>query len=441
MLLPLAAAGSQTLRGHVPRAASAMNAAGLLSATNRLHLVIGLPLRNTEGLSNFLQRLYDPASPDYHRYLAPEQFTEQFGPSQADYNALVVFASASGLKVAATHPGRTLLDVEAPVAAVEKAFHLTIRQYRHPSENRTFFAPDSEPTLDLNVPVLHVTGLDNYFLPHPNAMPIPLGASESPKPNAGSGPSGAYQGYDFRNAYALGVPLTGSGQVIGLLELGGYDTNDIVKYENITGLPNVALQNVLLGGASGLSGPDDSEACLDIEMAVAMAPGVSSVVVYEAPMTVAGWLDVLGEMANPTHGEPRPAQLQQFVGAGRQPQRRCSLQKICRAGSILFPSLRRQRRLLLGQLANGRHSRMGGQPVCDDCRRDQIDNRCHGGPPIRNDLEFRLQFRGATGHGQRRRHRPELHDSNLAGGHQHDGQRRIENEAQRARCLDGRLRC
>ena len=61
-----------------------------------------------------------------------------------------------------------MLDVKGSVAAVEKAFRVTLRDYRHPKENRLFFAPDSEPSLDLTVPTLHISGLDNYALPHPN---------------------------------------------------------------------------------------------------------------------------------------------------------------------------------------------------------------------------------------------------------------------------------
>ena len=104
---------------------------------------------------------------------------------------MIAFAQAHGLKVTATHPNRVLLDVNGPVTAVEKAFHVTLRVYPHPTEQRTFFAPDVEPSLDLTVPVLHISGLDNFALPQPRLQATRLNTlPKSALPNAGSGPSG-----------------------------------------------------------------------------------------------------------------------------------------------------------------------------------------------------------------------------------------------------------
>src|SRR5258708_27251514 len=58
--------------------------------------------------------------------------------------------------------------------------------------------------------------------------------------------------------------------------------NDITSYETQTGLPNVPLSNVLLDGFNGNPGSANIEVALDIEVAIAMAPGLSQVIVYEA---------------------------------------------------------------------------------------------------------------------------------------------------------------
>ena len=89
----------QVLRGLLPAAAARVAPVGRLPGSQRLNLAIGLPLRNQAVLSNLLRQLYDPASPDYQQYLTPEQFTERFGPTEQDYQALVAFARASGLAV------------------------------------------------------------------------------------------------------------------------------------------------------------------------------------------------------------------------------------------------------------------------------------------------------------------------------------------------------
>ncbi len=73
---PVGAADRQTLQGHVPAAVAHLTSVGHLEAARELKLAIGLPLRNQEGLTNLLQRIYDPTSPDYHHYLTPAQFAE-----------------------------------------------------------------------------------------------------------------------------------------------------------------------------------------------------------------------------------------------------------------------------------------------------------------------------------------------------------------------------
>jgi hypothetical protein len=280
----------QKLSGHVPEAAKRLRPAGYLPASKRLDLALGLPLRNKEAVGTLLQQIYDPGSPSFHRYLMPQEFTEMFGPTEQDYQALLSFANSNGFTITATHPNRTLLDVNATVEAIEKALHLSMRVYQHPTESRTFFAPDVEPSLDLGVPVLHISGLDDYSPPRPNSRLEPVDKTAKPKPNVGSGPGGAYMGNDFRAAYAPGVALNGSGQSVGLVQFDGYYASDIADYEASNGIPNVQLVNVLLNGVTGVpsnnsdpsqNGGGPLEVSLDIEAVIAMAPGISSVYVYQ----------------------------------------------------------------------------------------------------------------------------------------------------------------
>ncbi len=176
-----------------------------------------------------------------------------------------------------------LVNVTGKVSDIQKAFHVTLRTYQHPAESRDFFAPDVEPTVDSSVPVLHVSGLDNYQLPKP--LFHKMTASKA-APALGSGPSGSYIGYDFRNAYVPGTTLNGSGQKVGLLEFdSGFLQSDITAYEALAGLPNVPVQAVLLDGYGGGLGIGNVEVSLDIEMAISMAPGQSQVLVYEGENT------------------------------------------------------------------------------------------------------------------------------------------------------------
>ncbi|MGP8020497.1 MAG: immunoglobulin domain-containing protein [Limisphaerales bacterium] len=295
---PVCAAERQVVHIHMPAAAAHLQPLGPMGSSQPLNLAIGLPLRNQETLNNLLEQIYDPASPNYHHFLTPEQFTAQFGPSEQDYQAVIAFAKANGLTVMAENSNRLLVDVSGSVADIERVLHVRMQVYQHPTENRTFYAPDVEPSLDLAVPILGISGLNNYSLPRPHYVVKPLVQGQAVAPNAGSGPGGTYMGKDFRAAYAPDTMLDGSGQVVGLLQFDGYTASDITYYESQAGLPSVTLSNVLIDGASGLpSGSGgEVEVSLDIEMVISMATNVSQVIVYEAP-NPSPFVDILNRMA------------------------------------------------------------------------------------------------------------------------------------------------
>ena len=286
----------KTLPGHVPGIISHLTPLGLLPATNQLRLAIGLPLRDRAGLEDFVAQVYNPASPNFRQFLTPAEFTARFGPTEADYAAVKKFAQTNGLTITATHGNRLLLDVTGPVSAIEKAFHITLRIYRHPTEPRNFFAPDTGPSVPTNLPVADVSGLDDFSPPRPKIhLSKPNGIPQS---ESGSGMDGTYFGGDFRAAYVPGTPLTGAGQTVGLFEFDGFYSNDITSYEAAAGISNIPVQTVLLDGVSGIPGfsgrPNANvEVPLDIELAMAMAPGLAQVTVFEGKLQN----DILNAMA------------------------------------------------------------------------------------------------------------------------------------------------
>ena len=267
-----------------------------MSREARLNLAIGLPLRNQEALERLLREVSDPESPNYRKYLTSEQFVERFGPTEGDYGAVIAFAESHGLTVSATHPNRMIVDVSGSVAAIESAFQVEMSAWTD-SARGSFYAPDREPSVDPDVPVLDISGLDNYVTPRPMSVHSRSldGSADAVSSDAstGSGPGGLLIGNDFRAAYAPGVKLTGSGQTIGLFELDGFYASDVQANFKAAGLPAVPVQTVLLDGFNGSPGGGNIEVMLDIMMAAYMAPGASKIVVYEGT----NWTDVLNRMA------------------------------------------------------------------------------------------------------------------------------------------------
>ena len=276
-----------TMTSHVPEAVSGGVAplVGHLPGAERLSLAISLPLRNEAELDDVLQRLYDPQSPDFHHYLSVQEFADRFSATESDYTALLHFAQVNGLDVIDTAANRMVLDVEGPAANIEKAFHVTLNLYQHPTEHRTFYAPDREPSPDLDIPLLHISGVDNFALPHAkNTMSRQAEQQSRSSKTTGSGPGGQFIGSDLRAAYYGNGLLDGAGQSVGLFEYAGYEVSDVKTYFKKLKQPlNVPVRGVSLNGvplACPAQSCDDSEQALDIEMAIAMAPALKEVIVY-----------------------------------------------------------------------------------------------------------------------------------------------------------------
>ncbi len=289
------AQAQSVLTNHVPPVVSsgAAQSVGQLPANQIMTLDLVLALSDPAGLKNFLAQVYTPGSGIYRQFVTVPEFTERFGPTQADYDTVVGWARASGLSVyGGTRDGMDV-QVKAPVSTIEAAFNVTLRTYQDPVTNRTFYAPDRQPTESLPLNLWHISGLDSYANPHPLFVrKSDYAAAHHISPDAvvshattGSGPSASFLGSDMRAAYYGGTALTGAGQNLGLFEYEGTDLADLTTYfKNVGQTNNVPVTLLSTDGTSTSctesSGCDDTEQTLDMTQAIGMAPGLASLVVY-----------------------------------------------------------------------------------------------------------------------------------------------------------------
>ena len=165
--------GSQKLSGYYgapPNPAVAALAAPVAPDTT-LHLSIGLPNSQCDGLADLRQSGFRPDQQNYRRYLTLPRFTTQYGATPSDYQAVVAWAGAHGLTVTATYPNNLLLDVSGTATQVEQALFVNL-VYRLRQDGSRFVAVDREPSLDLGVPILHISGLAEFVLPKPQPSTV-----------------------------------------------------------------------------------------------------------------------------------------------------------------------------------------------------------------------------------------------------------------------------
>jgi len=295
-VLPTRAETTMTRHVRAVTLAGQARALGHLPASQVLQLDVVLPLRDPATLDSFLAQLSSSTTPSHRRYLTPAEFTEKFGPTQKDYDAVVRYVQAHGLAVVGGSRDGMEVQVKGPVSAIESAFHVNLLTYQHPTENRVFYGPDREPSADLSFALWHISGLDNYSIPHPlyvNKNDYAKAHGMRPEDvvkhaTTGSGPSASFLGSDMRAAYYGGTALTGAGQNLGLLEFLGTDLADLNTYfANVHQTNTVPITLLSTDGTSTScvdsragSRCDDTEQTLDMTQALGMAPGLASLTEY-----------------------------------------------------------------------------------------------------------------------------------------------------------------
>ena len=246
---------------------------------------------------------YDPASPEYHHWLARGQFDQEFGPSAADVAAVTSWLRSVGL-----HPGSlsgAFIPVSASALAASRAFGTPLENYRTAAGVRGF-AAQGAPLVPatLTSGVTAILGLQTLTRRMPQLEVGPAtrapGSASSPAltPNVTcSGDSGEgfftlpELGADYGINDELSDQLTGGGQTVAVYELASHAPSDVTNYEGCLGLSNPVTTVDVDGGGGATGGTGTEEANLDIEQVAAQSPG-SSIVSYEGPNDGTGPDDV-----------------------------------------------------------------------------------------------------------------------------------------------------
>lgn len=276
-----------------------------LPGNQQMELTFQLPLRNEAALRAFLQDVNDPSSPSYRHFLTVDEFTRMYGPSENDYEKLTQWAQSNNFKVTQSSRNHLILQATGSAADVERALHVTMNLYQHPTENRAFFAPDREPKTDTPMQLYAIGGLDNFSTPHANLVRKNQSTSRVHRnATVGSCPGAAFCGSDMRAAYYGGTALTGAGQSVGLFEFFGEDLADVTTYyKNAGQTNNVPINLISVDGVTTQclfsQGCDDTEQTIDITQALGMAPGLNALNVYigKATNTILDDKGILNAMA------------------------------------------------------------------------------------------------------------------------------------------------
>ncbi|WP_441251113.1 protease pro-enzyme activation domain-containing protein [Kitasatospora sp. McL0602] len=275
-----------------PAVAHSQKKAGL-PAAQQLSVAVSLKLRNTEALDAFLKAVSTRGTAEFGHYLTPAQFTERFGPTQADVAQVRTYLAAQGLTVSSVSDNRQVVNAHGTAAQITKAFGTQESAYFDAQKNRTFFANDSAATVpaELAGVVSGVSGLTDYTVRTTRNIAKPNTAAPHATPS-GFGPS------QYDGAYNLNkVGTDGTGVKVALWEFDGYKSTNLKTYDTQYGLTGPTVTTVSVDGASYDSAPGQGqgEVELDSEIVRGVAPKATQLV-YEAPNSDQGEIDMAAKI-------------------------------------------------------------------------------------------------------------------------------------------------
>ena len=259
-------------------------------------------------LQTFLNHQQDRTSPDYHHWLTPEEFGQQFGPSPQDIQTVKGWLEQQGLQVTAVAKSGLWMELSGTSAQMERAFQTQMRQYQIGGETHIANASELSIPAALTPVVRGVVSLHNFFKkpmvgkriqarPNGNGTYTPI--SPDATLTGSTGTIHALSPGDYAKIYQLSAlyseSFTGIGTHIAVAARSDINLQDFSDFRNLTNLPLGFVNNVLTSppdpGFDPTSG-DSVEATLDAEWAGAVAPGATIDVIVSASTATTDGVDL-----------------------------------------------------------------------------------------------------------------------------------------------------
>jgi len=231
-------------------------------------------------LSRLLADQQNPSSPDYHRWLTPEQFADRFGASSSDVARITAWLEHQNLKVTGVARARNSIWFSGTVGQVERAFQVGIHLFE--VRGRMHIANAGEPSVPAALAplVAGVRGLNDFRM---RALAKPRSAMPRYTDSQGEhflSPDDFHTIYDMQPLLSAGI--NGAGQSIAVAGQTEINLSDIEQFRSKFNLPSNDPQLVQVpgGGNPGISQDDLPEADLDLELSGAAAPSAAVIYVY-----------------------------------------------------------------------------------------------------------------------------------------------------------------
>jgi subtilase family serine protease len=302
-----------TLKGNVhPLVRAAFDQGAVVDSMpmNRMLLMLKRSMEQESALTQLLVDQHNTNSPNFHKWLTPEQFATQFGPADADIQTITSWLQSHGFQVAKVTTGKLAIEFSGTAAQVKQAFHTEIHNYVLNGELHLANASDPQIPAALTAVVRGLAPLNNFRAKPDHRVVGEFSKSKESSQSkpvnpelTTSNPTGFGLGpTDFATIYnvlplwnATPTAVDGTGQSIAVIGVSNINLQDVQDFRTIFGLPTGGPTNtpiVVIDGADPgiLTGGSETEALLDVEWSGAVAKGAQIHFVIAADTDIASGL-------------------------------------------------------------------------------------------------------------------------------------------------------
>jgi hypothetical protein len=278
----------------------------------RMLLVLKRSPAQELALQKLLDDQQDKASSSYHKWLAPDEFGQRFGPSDQEIQTVAAWLRSHGFQVAQITQGRMVIEFSGTAGQILRAFHTEIHKFTVNGEDHWANASDPQVPAALAPVIEGVASLHNFpkqpmyrlagkFSSDKKTGRVQVLGPEFTTPDSRCAISGNcyFVGpYDFAIIYNL-LPLwnatpaiDGTGQSIAILNESNINIQDVRDFRSLFALPANDPQVLLNGPDPGLVPDVETEADLDVEWSGAVARGATIKLVVTAPTNATAGVDL-----------------------------------------------------------------------------------------------------------------------------------------------------
>jgi len=245
---PLHAGQSVALRGSVPRQALPQFDRGPVEPALRFGYVrlLTVPTASQQkDLNRLLAEQQDRKSPNYHKWLTPEQWADRFGLSPNDVQKITAWLKGQGFSNIHVAHGRNWIMFSGTAAQVQSAFGTEIHRFSVNGEMHVANATLPKIPSALAGIVTSVRGLDDFFLKpagQPRVRPNYVGPGYSQTgftPLIAPGDIATM--YDINALYAAGID--GTGQKMAVIGQTDVYLDDLLDFRTAFALPPITSAN------------------------------------------------------------------------------------------------------------------------------------------------------------------------------------------------------